>query len=152
LAVLCAAFPDETFAELQRRRSHDLNRVAADLQAVQDDPHFAERLADLQSRLSAADVGLDHARIVANAWIESRLTRKRDAMASFHQALCVGDATFQPYVERTAPQASLNVWYAAWPEHHDLAAVLGHEGHGKSWATMAWWRTLGARPLTLEFL
>jgi hypothetical protein len=72
-----------------------------------------------------------------NGWIEARLKNKADAMAAFHQALCVEDADFQPYVERAAPQASLHAWYASWPQHHGLAAVLGLEGNGKSWATMA---------------
>jgi len=150
LAVLCAAFSEETPAELQARgASGDLVGVAAALKAVKDDPCFSQQRADLQRRLSAADLGLDHARAVANAWIEARLKNKADAMAAFHQALCVEDADFQPYVERAEPQASLNAWYAAWPEHHGLAAVPGREGNGKSWATMAWWKNLDARPLTL---
>jgi hypothetical protein len=57
-------------------------------------PHFAERLADLQGRLIAADVGLDHVRMAADDWIESGLTGKRDAMAAFHHALCVGGHHF----------------------------------------------------------
>jgi hypothetical protein len=150
LAVLCAAFPEETLAELQARdASGDMAAVAADLKAVRDDPGFAKQLADLQRRLRAADLGLDHAGAVANAWIGARLENKADAMAAFNQALCVGDASFQSYVERTALQASLDAWYATWPKHHGLAAVLGLEGNGKSWATMAWWKILEAKPLTL---
>ncbi|HEX9872260.1 MAG TPA: hypothetical protein VGC99_27425, partial [Candidatus Tectomicrobia bacterium] len=119
LAVLCAAFPEETLAALRAGGTGgDLAGVAADLKAVKDDPGFAKQLADLKRRLSTADLGLDHSRAVANAWIEARLKNKADAMAAFHQALCVEDADFQPYVVRAAPQASLDTWYAAWPEHH----------------------------------
>ncbi|HXH12904.1 MAG TPA: hypothetical protein VNP04_24425, partial [Alphaproteobacteria bacterium] len=150
LGVLCAAFPEQTLDELQARGiSSDLTGVAADLQAVRNDPGFDGQLDDLRRRLSAAHLGLDHARAAANAWIEARLARKADAMAAFHQALCIGDADFQAYVQRPGPQASLDAWYATWPEHRGLAAVLGLEGHGKSWATMAWWKNLAVKPLTL---
>lgn len=150
LAVLCAAFSRETVEVLQVRGvSGDLTAVSADLMAVADDPRFPTQLADLRRRLSAADLGLDHAREVTNAWVQSRLLRKADAMAAFHQALCVGDVGFQPYIERPVPQAALSAWYAAWPDHHSLAAVLGREGNGKSWATMAWWKGLTGKPLTL---
>jgi hypothetical protein len=61
LAVLCAAFPKGTLAALRARgASGDLAGVAADLKAVKDDPGFAKQLADLQQRLSSADLGLDH--------------------------------------------------------------------------------------------
>lgn len=150
LAVLCAAFSNETLAELQTRgASGDSAGITADLKAVKDDPGFAKQLGDLQQRLSAADLGLDHARDAANAWIEARLASEADARAAFNQALCVVDSHFQPYVERAATQASLESWYIAWPEHHGLAAVLGREGNGKSWATMGWWRLLDPKPLTL---
>lgn len=150
LAVLCAAFPEETLDELRARgASSDLAAVAADLEAVRVHPSFSDQLADLQRRLSTADLGFDHARVVANAWIDTRLARHADAMAAFHQALCVGDANFQPYVERALPRAALESWYEDWSGHQSLAAILGREGNGKSWATMAWWNGLTTKPLTL---
>jgi hypothetical protein len=150
LAILCAAFAEETLAELRMRGAPDnLAGVASDLKVVKDDPGFAQQLGDMRRRLSAADLGLDHTRVVGNAWIERRLASKDDAMAAFHQALCIADGRFQPHIERTALQASLNAWYTTWPEHHRLAAVLGREGTGKSWAMMAWWKILSAKPLTL---
>ncbi len=66
LAILCAAFPEKTLDELREREvSSDLTGVEEDLQAVRADPGFAGQLADLRRRLSAADLGLDHARAVA---------------------------------------------------------------------------------------
>lgn len=150
LAVLCAAFSDEVLSELRARRAQaDFVAAASDLKAIRDDSTFSSRLQDLRSRLSEADVGLDQAHAAANAWIDSRLTKKSDAIAAFGQALCVGDPTFQRYVERRTPEAALSEWYDAWSAQPTVAVVVGHEGNGKSWTTMAWWRGLRVRPLTL---
>jgi hypothetical protein len=150
LALLCAAYPDETLAELRPRgAAGDLTVVARDLATLKNDPRFSGQLIDLKLRFSAGDLGLDHARTAANAWIETRLARNNDARAAFNQSLCIGDSSFHPYVERAAPQGALDAWYSAWPANPSVAAVLGQEGSGKSWSTMAWWTALGTKPLTL---
>ena len=150
LGVLCAAFRDDVLSELRLRGAPpDLESVADDLKAIGEDSRFSSTLEGLRKRLDGGDIGLRQARDTANAWIEARLTRKADAMAAFGQALCVGDAAFHRYVERRAPEAALSTWYDAWPARPTIAAAVGPEGNGKSWTTMAWWRGLETKPLTL---
>jgi hypothetical protein len=150
LAVLCSEFPDEVLTHLRNRvTAPQLPHVKQDLRAVRDHPGFLARAADLRRRLSAADLGLDHARIAANGWIGVHLANKNDAKAAFHQMLCVADADFQPYIERRAAQTALNAWYSEWSKRQSLAVVLGAEGNGKSWVTLGWWQRLEVKPLTL---
>ncbi len=150
LGILCAALSDNVLSELAARRAQaDLALVAGDLKALADESTFSFRLEGLRTRLNLAEVGLDQTRSVANAWIDARLAKKSDANAAFGQALCVGDSTFQHYVERRTPETALSVWYDAWAAKPTLAAVIGHEGNGKSWTTMAWWRRLSVKPLTI---
>lgn len=150
LALLCAALPDETLAGISARGiTTDPAKVSGNLEALREHPSFTSLLADLRRRLSAADMGLDHARAAANASLERSLATHAAAMAAFNQALCPADPDFHPYVERPAVRASLDAWYRVWATERSVAVVLGSEGNGKSWATMGWWATLPVKPLTL---
>ncbi len=150
LAVLCATQPQETLSELSARMPGlDTAAIAAELQEIRNAADFAPREQDLCKRVSAAHLGFDHTRVAANTWIETHLQKKNDAMAAFNQALCVGDNQYQNYVDRPQVQSALSTWYAGWSANQMIAAVLGPEGTGKSWATMGWWRALSLKPLTL---
>lgn len=150
LAILCAASPQETLVGLSARGCAEVvEAISSDLDAIRSEAAFGALLDELRRRLDSANLGFDHAREAANAWIRIRLATKRDAMADFGQALCVGDASFQPYVERVEPQTALDTWRQAWGTGRMLCAVLGLEGTGKSWVTLGWWSRLASPPLTL---
>lgn len=151
LAVLCAALSDATIEGLREREvsSSDLEAAAADLRQLRADPGFGAASADLNRRLASPDLGFNHALASANAWTVARLASRSKAQADFNQPLCVTDSAYQPYVDRYSVHAELDAWLVSCAKNPTVAAVLGHEGTGKTWATMKWWSSLVEKPLTL---
>lgn len=150
IAVLCAAAEPQTLKELAARGSTvDPVEVAKDLEGIRSHEAFLLQAQNLKLRLTAPDLGLDHARSAANAWIAKRLASRANARADFGQPLCVSDGAYAPYLRRSKPHADLQGWLQRWAQTSELAIVVGDEGVGKSWSTMGWWSELEPKPLTL---
>jgi|GEM_PF-4248698 len=150
LAVLCAASPIHSFAELSKRLAHiDRPKLDADFSAIAAHPGFSATKAQMRERLSASRVGMSRARKNANAWIEQSLQSKENSYARFKQYLCPHDRAFGVFAERAVVTSGLNTWYGGWQAKPTLGVVHGPEGIGKSWAAMGWWSQLADQPLTL---
>jgi hypothetical protein len=143
LAVLLAKCPHAV-------RSHlgEDEEVVRALDLIRTQPNLDGAEARLRSELSAADVGYTAAARRLSAWNAEAQSTVANAKARLRSQANL----FEPGIEvinRTAVEAALDQW---WRGEGGSVAVLGHEGMGKTWAVLAWWRSQLAvedGPLTL---
>lgn len=143
LAVLLAKCPHAV-------RSHlgEDEEVVRALDLIRTQPNLDGAEARLRSELSAADVGYTAAARTLSAWNAEAQSTVANAKARLRSQANL----FEPGIEvinRTAVEAALDQW---WRGEGGSVAVLGHEGMGKTWAVLAWWRSQLAvedGPLTL---
>jgi hypothetical protein len=99
--------------------------------------------------LSAAEIGFDHARNVANTWLLESIGSSTNAWARLGQPLCPRDGGFSEWISRPRIKSALDVWYTGWSSNHAVGVLHGREGAGKSWIGLDWWSALSVKPLTL---
>lgn len=127
LAVVCASAPEICEARLDMDVSLDLANIAAHqgFDALRD---------EIVRKLNAPEAGWDIAAMSARDWLEETLSSKQKARKRLHSdAKVLGDAIF---VRRPKVEAALTNWQQTEPTK--LAAILGDEGRGKTWATLHW--------------
>ncbi len=142
MAVLCGLAPNA----MARRFAGDA-ALAAALATIAADDRYVAMATALKAELLAGDVGLAAAAAVVNEW--SRQAQRselaaRQRLDGFNNLL-EGDRV----ADRPALRAQLDAWWASGP---GLAALLGDEGHGKTWTSLAWWDRMAAEPQTQPLL
>lgn len=130
LAVLCAAAP-KTIAG---RFPNDLGVAAALVQVRSHSLYRAQFAATVES-LARPDVGYAPATSMMRKWIRDGLADNgmaRTRLDGFNDIRSPGVKT----VERPALMGALDDW---WKSPKSPLALLGEEGHGKTWSALSWW-------------
>lgn len=132
LAVLCGAYPDLVGHQVS-------NAARAELATIAAHPEFAIARERLIQRLSAVDVGFEPTRREAVAQLDRIYADANEArrVAGPSPAWLAEAAP----VPRATLTAALDTW---WTNGHRMAALLGEEGAGKTWAALAALRRLGS--------
>lgn len=143
LAVLLAKCPHAV-------RSHlgEDEEVVRALDLIRMQPNLDGAEARLRSELSAADVGYTAAARTLSAWNAEAQSTVANAKARLRSQANLLEPGIE-VINRNAVEAALDQW---WRGEGGSVAVLGHEGMGKTWAVLAWWRSQLAvedGPLTL---
>ena len=89
-------------------------------------------------QLTRGDVGYDGSRRATDRWLvkaQTSLSNAKSRLGGHHN---LREAEFG-VIPRTAINRKLDEWYT---EKHTIAALLGDEGTGKSWATLDWYSHL----------
>ena len=127
LAALCASAPDLVGVLF----TPEAARHAEALQAVGED-----RIGRLRRELDAWTIGFEVLRFRAESRLRSIWTSPRDSQAALNQN-AAGGAT-QKVIIRASVSAALDAWWAGSATGDAPAVVLGSDGVGKTWATIAW--------------
>uniref|UniRef100_B0T9H8 NACHT domain-containing protein n=1 Tax=Caulobacter sp. (strain K31) TaxID=366602 RepID=B0T9H8_CAUSK len=129
LAVLCALAP----LSLARRLGAD--RVLAEaLSAISADSRFAGLASALVAELTNADIGLAAATRALMVWTrqaQQSLTAARQRLDGYNNLL-----EGRQVADRPGLRQALDAW---WETGDGPGALIGDEGHGKTWASLAWW-------------
>lgn len=137
LQVLCARFPDTVTAFCREVSSFPEETLRARLVEIALHPGFQVQLSALSSRLQRATIGFDSTRKRATDWLNGKLRSSQESMATFFQDIGLQDEGRAKPLQRKQISEQLWSW---WNDgSHELrCSVLGEEGAGKTWATMAW--------------
>ena len=133
LAVLCALAPS---ALLDRLSGRDRTRARAQLERVRSHAAFGEVEHELRRTLARPDMGWTSARERVAEWLGQALGSKLHARAHLKGHLNLLDPAATP-IDRPRVFEQLDAWWTATPRSPLL--LLGEEGVGKSWASLAWW-------------
>ena len=143
-AVLCASAPETCKSFLKNTLS-----LGSAFAAVRQSPNFEQTSAQLLERLTHPSLGYDSARRGCGQWLktaQSSLANAKSRLGGHHNLF----ASDHGVVQRANTNAQLDKWYAG-PDA--VAALLGDEGMGKTWAALDWHRRLGSfddnSPLTV---
>ena len=139
LAALCAFAPDLLDAQL----SKDAGSVAKHLQAVSSDASHK-----LRRNLQAWSLGFESLRTRSHEKLERIWNSPQEAYAAFGQNAAGGAQANR--IRRTPVHDALNEWWHKSPNLDALAAVIGLDGVGKTWATLDWLiDSKGQQPIVL---
>jgi hypothetical protein len=127
LAALCASAPDLVGVLF----TIEAGRHAEVLQAV-----AADRIGRLRRELDAWAIGFEVLRFRAESRLRSIWTSPRASQAALNQNAS-GGAT-QKVIVRASVLAALDAWWAGSATGDAPAVVLGSDGVGKTFATIAW--------------
>jgi hypothetical protein len=133
LAVLCALAP----SAVSRRLGADAALIDA-LEIIKADPRYEGLASALVAELTAADVGLEAATLALNVWTrqaQQTLAAARQRLDGYNNLLEGEQLADRPELRR-----ALDAW---WADATGPGALVGDEGHGKTWASLAWWDGLG---------
>lgn len=150
LAVFCAAFPDNVVDHVSKAGKPTRGLRAA-LDGIAQAPGFDESRTRLAGLLTGATMGYQGAREAAQSWFLEAVAAQNEAHARFGQSLAVGADRL---ITRRAVWQELDQWWTNWSPDAPVAAVLGEEGAGKTWAVFSWLRQKmmsNDLPLTLVF-
>ena len=123
--------------------------IESALQAIRESAEFEEKRSRVLKRLTRADVGYQNAKKASQIWMktaQSSLANARSRLGGHHN---LGQSEFG-VIPRTEVNERLDTWYRGG---ESIAALLGDEGIGKSWAALNWHNQLksseGGAPLTI---
>ena len=119
------------------------------LELIRRDAEFENKRSQILSRLTRADTGYESARLACGRWLVEAQSSIDDAKIRLH-----GHHNLQNCEYGVIPRVSLNTQLDDWHKSsHRIAALLGDEGTGKSWASLDWHNTLASSnegaPLTV---
>ena len=119
------------------------------LELIRRDAEFENKHSQILSRLTRADTGYESARLACERWLVEAQSSIDDAKFRLH-----GHHNLQNCEYGVIPRVSLNTQLDEWHKSsHRIAALLGDEGTGKSWASLDWHNTLASSmegaPLTV---
>ena len=129
LAVICASATTACSARLDPTES--LSSALTLIQHADDFEIIRTRLLDQFTR---ADTGYESARIASQGWMveaQASLANAKSRLGGHHN---LGDSSYG-VIPRVAINAQLDDWYSG---DRPIAALLGDEGMGKSWAAIDW--------------
>lgn len=132
LTVICASATDtcNTFFESQPPTEA--------LKLIRRDSSFERMRSEILDRLTQPDVGYDSARLSCERWMVEAQDSLENAKSRLggHHNLRKSEYGVIPRVEINV---QLDEWYSG---SHGIAALLGDEGTGKSWAALDWYNAL----------
>lgn len=144
LAVLCAAARNATVQHLGL--SQDLDEALA---VVEGHPSYVDFEGELRRSLLAPEIGYRAATAVLTTWMldaQRSEAAARARLGEFNDLL----ASNTKLAPRPQVHQLIHDW---WQAPSGPAALIGGEGHGKTWAALSWWDELAASnedaPLTL---
>ena len=143
LTVVCASAPNTCRTYL---KSESLTEA---LELIRRDIEFEGMRSRILDRLMRADTGYESARLASEHWMveaQKSLTTAKSRLGGHHNLL----KSDYGVISRTAINGQLDEWYASG---HGVAALIGDEGTGKSWALLDWFNALksseAGAPLTV---
>lgn len=133
VALLCASSPDLVLSHLaQAKQTCNREVLKRELSQARRSPGFAAREEELRKRLESPRVGFASWKEAMHRELRRRLHDPQASRAKYGQALDLGRREFVP---RHSVIDTLESWKKAW---QTPMVVLGEEGVGKTWATLAW--------------
>ena len=132
LTVICASAPNTCRTFLNSK----LLSKALDL--IREDTEFEGIRSQILDRLKQADTGYVSARLASEHWMveaQESLNNAKSRLGGHHDLL----KSDYGVISRTAINGQLDEWYASG---HSVAALIGDEGTGKSWALLDWFNAL----------
>jgi hypothetical protein len=123
----------------------DLPALAASLSDVRHRPSFATQRENLTAAISEPTIGLPLARRAATARLRHIFSAETTARQYLGQALAPRSPSVRSVPRATLSQQISNAFTAT---SEKMVAVLGAEGHGKSWLVADAWLSLPDPPLT----
>ena len=133
LAVICASAPKAC-----RRILNPTKKLATALDVIRSDPDFDCARTRLLDQLTRADVGFESSRLASERWIttaQASLANAKSRLGGHHN---LGEAAYG-VIHRSTINAKLDNWYT---QGSGVAALVGDEGMGKSWALLDWYNRL----------
>jgi hypothetical protein len=145
LAVLCASAPLTL-----KRHFPTVPGLDVALSMMKAHGEFASKAASMLEQVTAPDVGYASATAALSAWTRAGLTDRREAKYRLDGFNDVNASASHP-IERSALFVGLDTW---WSGPASPIALIGDEGHGKTWALLDWWSRRdnlieGGLPLTI---
>jgi hypothetical protein len=128
LAALCASAPDLVrvlFSAEAATHAEALRAVAVD------------SIERLRRDLETWSLGFESLRTLSHGQLRKIWTSPRDAEAALNQNTA-GGATTTKLITRPSVSAAFDTWWAGPAENDAPITVLGPDGVGKTWATLAW--------------
>ena len=148
LAAVCGAAPQACRTHM--RRSSKLDEA---LEVIRGDVSFEPKSSHWRQRLLKPDVGYASSREWCRQWLEDAQGSLADAKSRLggHHDL---KSSRYGVVRRSAVNEELAVWFA--DKTAGVAALVGDEGMGKSWAALDWcdevWESLGPEAPMIVFM
>ena len=143
-AAICASVPITCTKYLKQTES-----LKNALHTVRESAAFKDKRTKVHERLTRADVGYQNARKAGQLWMEkaqASLANAKSRLGGHHN---LGQSELG-VIPRAAVNERLDSWYCS---DDSVAALLGDEGIGKSWAALDWHNQLkcteGGGPLTI---
>ncbi|WP_146010333.1 hypothetical protein [Acidimangrovimonas sediminis] len=148
LAAACALAADETIAFVQRHVDDAklLQKAQAALGTIKAAQQFGDAGAAIQEALNEPSYALANARRANRAWLDSVFADRGRAKGLFGQALAPSAAGPLQARQRPALLQQVQERLGSAPSHK-IVALVGGEGHGKSWLLAQSWQSLDDRPL-----
>lgn len=139
VAVVAAATKSKSFISQGLAARGEVSLVAPALHAIdyfENHADFSVRLEVLRHSL-AEDVGLGHAKTLSEQWFGRMFSNKAQARAMFGQPLCPLDPDGPQALDRPE-RISVTAAFSGEPKH-EIYAIVGEEGVGKSWLAIQSW-------------
>ncbi len=137
LTVICASAPStcKTFLKSES--------TTAMLDYIRSDTDFERMRSEILDRLTRSDTGYDSARLASERW----MVKAQDSLANAKSRLG-GQHNLRESKYGVIPRATINGQLDAWNAGRTgVAALLGDEGTGKSWASLEWYNALRSSEL-----
>lgn len=130
LAVICASATNTCKIFLKPTRP-----LTEALNLIRQDSNFESMRLRLLAQLTRADTGYESARRASKFWMEqaqASLANAKSRLGGHHN---LGESEYG-VIPRDTINAQLDAWYTGG---QGVAALLGDEGMGKSWAALDWY-------------
>ena len=133
LMVLCSSAVNACNALLKSSK-----QLTEALELIRRDTEFKSKHLQLFKRLTQADIGYDSTRVACEHWIveaQNSFENAKHRLGGHHNLR----SSKYGVIPRAAINSHLDEWYMSG---RGIAALLGDEGTGKSWASLDWYNTL----------
>lgn len=130
LAVVCGSAPNS--CQLYLDRSPELNEA---LEVIRTQGDFELRASIWRKRLEEPDVGYASARQECHVWLKDAQSSLINAKSRLGGHFDLG-ANEGKVVRRSSINSELGEWFS--DRSNGIAALVGDEGMGKSWAALDW--------------
>lgn len=150
LALACAMAPEATVSFLQDH-VEDAALVAAAkaaLETLRTVDGFAELAAELTQTLREPSLAGANARTANRQWLEDKFADRARAKAAFGQTLAPNATWPLPTQDRQVLVEKVQTSIAAM-RSGEIVALVGKEGHGKSWLFAQSWVSSAEPPLAI---
>lgn len=131
LAVLCALAPHTMDAAFPADTS--INDVLAE---VRNHSLFESHKGNILDRFARASTGYAATTVTMRRWIIGGLDDRRDALARLDGFNDI-QSPDSSYIPRPTLFSALDTW---WKSPLQPIALIGDEGHGKTWTALSWWQ------------